>query len=134
MRKCLNILQACHLSTGDVNERNVYMVTGKPVPSDIEHILDMLLNSPCKEAFEGISTLQTDKGLSLTDVVSMLHLLVARCSFPPQVMMFVLSKLSDLEYRLSQGTNEKTQLGSLVGMFQIAADMTTKAAKDQPTN
>lgn len=130
MRKCLNILQACHLSTGEVNERNVYVVTGKPVPSDIERILDLLLNSPCKESFDSIMALQADKGLSLTDIVSMLHLLVARCSFPPQVMMFVLSKLSELEYRLSQGTNEKTQLGALVGIFQLAADMTVKLAKE----
>jgi len=128
MRKCLNILQACHLSTGEVTERTVYLVTGKPIPSDIEHILDLLLNSPCKEAFDGITLMQTEKGLSLTDIVSMLHLLVARCSFPPQVMMFVLSKLADVEYRLSQGTSEKAQLGSLVGIFQIAADMTTKHA------
>lgn len=50
MRKCLNILQATHMAYPEVNEENVYLCTGNPLPSDIEAILSCMLNEPFAEA------------------------------------------------------------------------------------
>lgn len=85
MRRCLNVMQACHLAYPEVNEESVYTCTGKPLPKDIETILKLLLNSSIKEAFEGISKMQVEKGISLQDVVTLLHEVATRCSFPPKV-------------------------------------------------
>lgn len=128
MRKCLNVLQACHLAYPLVDEASVHTCTGKPVPADMMHLLEMLVNSPFKQAYNEIHDMQRIKGLSLADIVTQLAELVARCSFPPPVLMFVLDKLSDCEYRLAQGTSEHIQLGAVVGLFAIAADMTSKLA------
>ena len=127
MRKCLNVMQACHLAYPQVDLKAVYMCTGKPLPDDIEEMLRLLLNAPYQEAFFGISKMQVEKGLAMSDIVLLLHDLVTRCSFPPNVLIYVLDKLSDVEFRLAQGVNEKVQLGSLVGIFRIAADMTAQA-------
>jgi len=129
MRKCLNVMQACHLAYPEVNQVNVYTCTGKPLPSDIQKSMELLCNSPVQEAVEELSKLQLRKGLSLSDVVTLLHELVLRTSFPPPVLMFILDKLADVEHRLCQGVNEKIQLGALVGIFHIAAHMSATIGK-----
>ena len=36
---------------------------------------------------------------------------------PDEMKMFLVNRLSEIEYRLAQGCNEKGQTGSLVGCF-----------------
>lgn len=123
----------CCFDTACSNAENVYACTGNPLPSDIHKILDTLLNSPALQAHREVSQLQTLKGLSLVDIVDRLHELILRISFPPPVVEYLLEKLSDIEYRLALGGSEKLQLGSLVGCYQIAAQMTTEYnAEDDP--
>lgn len=129
MRKCLNVMQACHLAYDSVSETNVYLCTGKPRPADIDQIMDVCLNKPFKEAFKFVSEVQKTKGISLTDILKYLHELVMRMSFTPEAKMFLLDKLSDCEYRLAQGTSEQLQLGSVVGVMALAADMMMKHSK-----
>jgi hypothetical protein len=52
MRKCLNVLQACHLAYSTINEKNVYLCTGNPLPADIEIILDRCMNTDLQATYE----------------------------------------------------------------------------------
>lgn len=122
MRKCLNVLQACHMAFSVTNAENVYLCTGKPTPSDIQSILDFLLNTSYKEAYNGILQIQKDRGLSLVDIISSISTKILKIKFEPQVLGFILTQLADIEYRLAKGGSEKLQLGSLVGAFQIAVE------------
>mmetsp|Transcript_80988 Transcript_80988/g.217290 ORF Transcript_80988/g.217290 Transcript_80988/m.217290 type:complete len:88 (-) Transcript_80988:148-411(-) len=68
----------------------------------------------------GISEMQITRGLALIDVVTGLHEEVLRMkTLPPLEYARLLESLADLEHRLTVGTNEKIQLGSLVGMFWV---------------
>ena len=98
MRKCLNIMQATHMSFGNITEESVYICTGQPMPKEIEYILNMLLTKSVKEAFHEIARVQTEKGLALADLVKSLskHLLILQ--FPPSVKSFLIDKLADVEY------------------------------------
>lgn len=79
----------------------------------------------------GILAIQAAKGLSLTDMLTYLHELVLQISYPPPVMNFLLSQMSNIEYRLSHGTNDKLQLASLVGVFKQACQMTEQFQADK---
>jgi replication factor C subunit 3/5 len=70
-------------------------------------------------AFSGILGIQIAKGLSLLDMVTFLHELVLQISYPPPVMNFLLSEMSNVEYRLAHGTNERLQLAALVGVSRM---------------
>lgn len=43
--------------------------------------------------------------------------------FPSSVRVHLLTKMADIEYRLSVGTNEKIQLSSLIAAFQVTRDL-----------
>lgn len=52
MRKCVNILQSVHLSSGEVTEETVHLCTGTPLRKDIHAIANLLFNEPFTAAFE----------------------------------------------------------------------------------
>jgi replication factor C subunit 3/5 len=67
----------------------------------------------------------------LTDILTFLHELILNISYPPPVMNFILDEMSQVEYRLSHGTNEKLQLAALVGVFKQAVVMTETYSKER---
>jgi len=119
MRKCLNILQATSTSYDEINEENVHNCTGAPLPKDIRDILQSLLNKDFKPAYDHIQKISQDKGLALTDILTGLHSLLIKTKLDSSILCEVLKELSDLEHRLAVATNDKIQLASLVGVFQI---------------
>eukprot|EP00823_Brevimastigomonas_motovehiculus_P007862 TRINITY_DN705_c0_g5_i1.p1 TRINITY_DN705_c0_g5~~TRINITY_DN705_c0_g5_i1.p1 ORF type:complete len:381 (+),score=69.28 TRINITY_DN705_c0_g5_i1:114-1256(+) len=123
MRKCLNIMQACHMSAPKVTEETVHLCTGYPLPAQIKSLMTTLLNESFQKAHEEVNRLQSERGYSLADIVTSLHEQVLLINMPPKVLAYCLDQLSNLEYRLSFGVNEKVQAASLVGIFQLMKDL-----------
>ena len=128
MRKCLNVLQSAHMAYDRVSEENVYACTGNPSPKEMEQVLHHLLNTDFATAYGYVSGLQIEKGLALLDILTELHESTIRTGFPPAVRIELLRQMGELEQRLATATNERIQLGSLVGMFQVARQGIAAAA------
>lgn len=100
MRRVINVLQSTHMSFGNVTEDTVYTCVGHPLKSDIENILNWLLNTDSfQEIYKSkthvrqkngylvtfvliflleIQELKTNKGLALENILKELHLFVMR--------------------------------------------------------
>nr|CAI9695175.1 unnamed protein product [Rangifer tarandus platyrhynchus] len=127
MRRALNILQVWHHSK-QISKETVYTCTGHPLKSDIANILDWIVCpgtwSLCLNCSSlDIMELKTLKGLALHDILTEIHLFVHRVDFPSSVRIHLLTKMADIEYRLSVGTSEKIQLSSLIAAFQVTRDL-----------
>jgi replication factor C subunit 3/5 len=59
------------------------------------------------------------------DITTSLSVLVAGTELPDPTSAYLLDKLSNVEYRLSNGVSEKLQIGALVGAFTVARAMLT---------
>eukprot|EP00884_Botryococcus_braunii_P012428 jgi/Botrbrau1/21186/Bobra.0061s0077.1 len=129
MRRTLNILQSTAMASEEVSEEAVYLNTGNPLPSDIEHIAAVLLNEPFTETFNKILEVQLNKGLALQDIVQQLEPWVLRLGLPSDVLVKLVSDLADVEFRLAYGTSERLQLGSLVAAFVEAREGIVAGAK-----
>ena len=117
MRRVLNLLQSTSMAYDTVNERNVYLTSGAPLPSDVKAVLEWLLNEGFKEAYEKLIGISSTKGYALTDLLTDLTVIVMGMNLPPGVLAALLDGMSDVEYRLAFGTDEKLQAASLVGVF-----------------
>ena len=117
MRRVLNLLQATTMSSETVDENAVYLTSGAPLPADMEHVLDLLLNKTFAEACQEIISICTTKGYALADVLAKLtnHLTCLEMDSVPLAML--LDGMSNVEHRLAFGTDEKLQIASLVGVF-----------------
>merc|ERR1712066_23792 len=113
----------------EVTEQNVYQCTGSPNPQDMETIMRWLMEEDFAIAFDNIWRLMSDKGLALQDVLTELHSYVLLLDVKDAVAKAMLvASIADVEFRLSVGTNEKLQLGGLVGIFQQAKISLVQAA------
>eukprot|EP00955_Chlamydomonas_euryale_P012468 134264-Chlamydomonas_euryale.AAC.8 len=129
MRRSLNILQSCHLAFDSVDADAVYLCTGNPMPKDIEEVVKLLFNASFNDAYAKILEMQLTRGIALSDIVREVHPFVFRMGLPPKVKTSLVDQLADCEYRLASGTNEKLQLGGLVGAFVKAREDVVKAAQ-----
>lgn len=129
LRKALNILQSAQMASPHLTEEAVYLCTGNPMPKDIEQIAFWLLNESFATSYQKIAQMKTSKGLALVDVVRELQPFVFSIDMPPAVRVQLIDALADTEYRLAFGTNEKLQLGALLGAFTHARTALVAAAQ-----
>jgi replication factor C subunit 3/5 len=118
MRRVLNILQSCASSYDSITEEVVYRVTGKPLPSEIQACVEVLLNSDFQASFEHVHGL-TRKGYAISDLIQDISKLITRSNLPALSKTLLFDKMADLEHRLAYGTSDKIQTAALVGAFQL---------------
>jgi len=128
MRRVLNVLQSVSMAYEEVTEDAVYACVGQPSRKDISMIVEWMLNREFAEAYQLISEMKLRKGYALQDIITDVHSYVHRLDLPGHIKIYVLDKLADIEYRLSFGTNEKLQLGSLLAAFYVVRELAVKDA------
>jgi replication factor C subunit 3/5 len=80
-----------------INEENVYLCTGNPLPRDIRAILEATLNNDMAESFKFIQSMKSTKGLALQDIIRESHLYVIRMGLSTEHKAFLCSQLADIE-------------------------------------
>lgn len=58
-----------------------------------------------------------DHGYALCDIIADINTQVCKLDLPDTVMASLIDNLSNIEYRLSHGLNERLQVGAFVGSF-----------------
>ena len=117
MRKVLNILESCALAYETISIETVYEVTGRPSPIEISSIFNWLTQEKFNVAFEKIMELKLRRSLTLDDIIKGIHQQILVTAMTDPMKIFIIERLSQIEYRLAQGSNEKAQIASLVGGF-----------------
>lgn len=117
MRKVLNILESCSLAYTDIPLEKIYDVTGRPSPSDISMIYNSLTQDEFNTAIAKIWNICKTKSLAFDDVIREVHHQLMTTKLPDQMKMFLVNRMSEIEYRLAQGSNDKVQASSFVGAF-----------------
>ena len=117
MRKVLNVLESGALAHNHITLQDVYDVTGRPSPADMEVIYGSLTSNRFNEALGTVLELKQTKSLALEDVMSELHRAIMMTKFTDEMKIYLVSRMAEIEYRLAQGSSEKAQLASLVGAF-----------------
>lgn len=108
MRKVLNILESCSLAYKTIPETKIYEVTGRPSPNCVEEIYQALTTQDFKPAFDTFIELKTRHSLALEDILRELHQCVMQTNFDEQMKMLLVQRMSEVEFRLASGANERT--------------------------
>ncbi|CCI49063.1 unnamed protein product [Albugo candida] len=123
MRRILNILQAASLAYTTVNEENVYLCTGNPVPEDVATICHSLWNDSLADAFDKCQAIQMTKGYATTDIMKEVYHNTTELDLPAKCQHFIYDELAKLEHRLATSASEKLQLISLVSIYYMARNL-----------
>jgi len=131
MRQALNVLQSAAMAHELIDENAVYTCVGRPLKTEINSIVNWLLNKPFRQAYEDISKLKLEKGLALQDILADVHPYVLRLDLPSHIQIVLLEKMADIEFRLATTANERIQLSALIATFQIARELIKKEAGER---
>ena len=117
MRKVLNILESCSLAHTHITMKDVYDVTGRPSPMDVDTIMESLNQRKFNEALQTVVAIKTAKSLAVDELIREIHKYIMATKYTDAMKMYLVSRLAEIEYRIAQGSNEKVQLTSMVGAF-----------------
>ena len=123
MRRVMNLLQSTSMSYPTVDEKNVYLTSGAPLPAHVDVIARSLFNDNFKIASECLLDYIRNHGYALSDIITELSNFVCAGTFPDAVLGCLLEGLSDVEYQCAVGCSDEMQSRAVAGVFGRAKGM-----------
>jgi replication factor C subunit 3/5 len=129
LRKVLNVLQSTSMAYDVVNENNVNNCMGLPQNNQIKIIINSLINDTFKKSYNKIQNLKLQFGISLTDILYIIHdvllefLLTNKTNsydisnLTENQIKYIFTKIREIEFNQSTNTTETIQLTALIGIF-----------------
>ncbi|ODV81447.1 DNA replication factor C [Suhomyces tanzawaensis NRRL Y-17324] len=127
MRRALNVLQACKAATNgetddEIDENMIYECIGAPHPKDVETVLDSILKDDWTTAFMTLDQYKKTKGLALIDLISGFIDILNNYQLKSSTRIEIYKGLSEIEYGISKGGNEKIQSSAIIGVIKQALE------------
>ena len=131
MRRALNVLQSCKAALGDdenieINVDMIYDCIGAPYPQDIETCLDSILKDDWTTAYLTLNKYKIIKGLALIDLITGFIEILNNYKLKLKTRLEILKGLSDIEYGISKGGNDKIQTSAIIGVIKDAMEFEAK--------
>ncbi len=114
-RKAINALQGASAIGELIDAEKIFQVTATAQPKEIAEILDTALKGNFVEAREKLSKLMLEYGMSGEDVVSQIFReIVSSNSISEKMKVLLIDKLGEIDFRLTEGANERIQLNAFL--------------------
>ena len=81
--------------------KDVYDVTGRPSPMDVETIMEALNQKKFNEALTTIVELKQQKSLAVDELIREVHKAVMSTKYTDEMKMYVVSRMAEIEYRIA---------------------------------
>ncbi|WP_255192845.1 replication factor C small subunit [Natronobeatus ordinarius] len=119
MRKAINGLQAAAVMGDVVDEESVFAITSTARPEEVEAMVEQAIDGDFTAARAALETLLTDRGLAGGDVIDQLHRSVWEFDLPEQATVRLLERLGEVDYRITEGANERLQLEAMLASLAL---------------
>ena len=113
MRQALNALQSA-AAIGEVDENNVFSISARAKPEDIQKIITLALNGKFLSARNMVDSLILDFGMSGEDVLLQMNKEVINITEREDIKIRIIDFIGECNFRLIEGANERIQLGALL--------------------
>ncbi len=119
MRKAINGLQAAAVMGEVVDEEAVFAITATARPEEVEAMVERAIDGDFTAARATLDDLLTDRGLAGGDVVDQLHRSAWEFDLPERATVRLLERLGEVDYRITEGANERLQLEALLASLAL---------------
>lgn len=120
-RKAINALQGASAIGEVVDREKIFQITATAQPEEINAILETALKGNFVEAREKLSKLMLDYGMSGEDVVSQLFREISSSNMNEKLKVLLIDKLGEIDFRLTEGANERIQLSAFLAYVSTLA-------------
>ncbi|HUV82377.1 MAG TPA: replication factor C small subunit [archaeon] len=120
MRKAINALQAAGLMEKKIGMESIYQITATARPEEIGELIDLALQGDFMGARTKLDNLLINQGLSGEDVIVQIHRIMFDKSMPDLLKVKLMDRIGEIDFRLTEGANERIQLEALLAYFVLA--------------
>ena len=122
MRKAINGLQAAAVMGEVVDEDAVFAITSTARPEEVEEMVEQAIDGDFTAARATLEALLTDRGLAGGDVIDQLHRSAWEFDLPEKATVRLLERLGEVDYRITEGANERLQLEAMLAALALEED------------
>ena len=117
MRRAINTLQSASLSDDKITGEIVYEISGFAQPKFIEEMIDLAFKGKFLESRNKLDVLLVNEGFSGGDIVYQVHKKLLDMALPDRMMIEMVNVTGEIDFRVSEGANDKIQLDALLAWF-----------------
>ena len=118
-RRLENILQTCAALSDKITEELVYSMASVARPKEVASMLDLAFKGKFKEARDMAQKLMLSYGLSGVDLIKQIQKGLLDLDLENRDKMRVIEKCGEVEFRMSEGSDEFIQLESLLAFIGL---------------
>ncbi|WP_254864603.1 replication factor C small subunit [Halovivax gelatinilyticus] len=119
MRKAINGLQAAAVMGDVVDEEAVFAITATARPEEVERMVEQAIDGDFTAARATLDDLLTDRGLAGGDVIDQLHRSAWEFDLGEHETVRLLERLGEVDYRITEGANERLQLEAMLASLAL---------------
>ncbi|MDD1720990.1 MAG: replication factor C small subunit [Euryarchaeota archaeon] len=120
LRKAINTLQSAASIGASVDQKTIYQITATANPDDIQDLLHASLDGSLVQALELLDSLIKEQGLSGSDILIQVHRALLKADIPDPLKVRLIDRIGEIDFRLSEGANERIQLEALIADFMLS--------------
>ena len=119
-RRAINILQTTASISPDINADMVNMILSSTKPREIKVVLDYALAGDFISAREKLLDVMLRESISGTDIIKAIQKEIWNLQVEPEIKVRLTEKTGEIEFRMTEGSDEFVQLQSLLASFVLA--------------
>ena len=122
-RKRENILQSSAAITDHVTEEMVHSMASIAKPKEIREVLELALNNKFIESRNKLLELMLNYGLAGIDIIKQIQKEIIGLNIDNKSKMTLIEKCGEIEFRITEGSDEFVQLEALLSQFALVGDI-----------
>ena len=119
-RKLENILQSSAAITNHITEDLAHSMASIAKPKERREVLELALNKKFIDARNKLLDLMLNYGLAGIDVIKQIQKEILELSIDNKSKMILIEKCGEIEFRMTEGSDEFVQLEALLSQFALA--------------
>ena len=119
LRKAINVLKVGASLQNKITADVLYETTATVNPKEVESLIMVSLKGDFMAARNLLYLLLNQYGLSGEDLIKQIHRAIFDLTIPDELKINLIEKTGEVEFRLTEGSNEHIQLESLLAQFAL---------------
>ena len=118
-RKLNNILQSSAAISQDINEEIIYSMASVAKPKEVDEVLKLALQNKFIDARNKLMDVMLNYGLSGLDIIKQIQQEILKLDIDNEKKMVLMEKCGEIEFRMTEGSDEFIQLEALLSQFVL---------------
>ena len=121
-RKVENILQSSAAISNNITEEIIYSMASVAKPKEVDEALKLALNNQFIDARNKLMDIMLNYGLSGLDIIKQIQKEILNLDIDNEKKMLLMEKCGEIEFRMTEGSDEFVQLETLLAAFVLASN------------